>query len=39
MLPSININMYDENAGYTQLVERTGSILQENESLDVGCRI
>ena len=36
MLPFIN--MYDENAGYTQLVERTGSILQENEMLDV-CRL
>ena len=32
-------SMYDEIAGYTKLVERTGSILQENEILDVGCRI
>lgn len=37
ILPSIN--MYDQNVGYTQLVERTGSILQENETLDVGCQI
>jgi tRNA (cytosine38-C5)-methyltransferase len=35
MLPSITCTM--KNAGYTQLVERTGSILQENEILDVGC--
>jgi hypothetical protein len=35
-----SINTYNEkNAGYTQLVERTGSILQENEMLDVSCRI
>ena len=34
---SLHINMYTmKNAGYTQLVERTGSILQENEILDVG---